>query len=1144
MSRRLHDPIPEDIVRSQRQAADPKSSVWVEANAGSGKTHVLTERVLRLLLEDVRPEEILCLTYTKAAAAEMRRRVSERLSAWTLLGNAALDTQLSRLTGEAVTPARRLRARTLFAHALETPGGLKIQTIHAFCEAILHRFPVEAGVPFDFTVIEDHEHEAMILAARESVLSSGLRGAGNGEARAVETLFELMSDFVIGEAIDAALADSRRLRRVLADLDGSKARLRRLAGIRPGETRADLRREAVERSAFPHEDWPRLFAYLPPDPSRTKNLRFVDKLFALRHRPVDAELLFEAFLGKEWEPYKNRNTGGITDTALAAAVGAEHDRLAALAPKLRVANLVARSEALLDVLSAISCRYEADKRSRSQLDFDDLVERLAALLRDTAQGPWVQYKLDAGIIHILVDESQDTNAEQWEVVNLLAREFFAGAGQVERLRTLFAVGDGKQSIYSFQGADPSLFGASGRDFAERALAVGAQFSRTPLHTSFRTLPGVLRAVDLVFDSDDMREAVLADAEVKHFTARSDEGGTVTLWPPVQQTGDLVAGNEWPLEAPDALQSAPRKVALRIARTISGWIEQGRPLGPRGRAVRPDDVLILVQTRSSLFHEIIRALIRAGLPTPGADRLAVTSHIGVLDLLALGDVLLNPADDLQLGALLRSPLFDVDEDTLYALAQPRPDGAHLWDALRVSTLPAAAAAYRQLHAWRGRLDFDRPFELYAGILYGEGGLRRFHARMGSEIDDVFAEFLDLALAHEQTENPSLQGFLAAMRSREVAIKRELPGAGGVRVMTVHGAKGLESPIVILADAASKPQGRQLAKPVILQADPPLFVHASRAKDHVPATLTLREEDEARQMQEYWRKLYVGMTRAEDELYVTGTLTPGRDAGKQLEGTWYEAIERTLRPHGDIIGGPEPALVYPRERPEPKPVAALAHPAVTVPPRLDLPPLPPRRHLEVVRPSSAYVPSEEMRVFETAAEAVMDAELARRKGLALHALLQHLGRVAPPDRDRIARKALPVLLPDHPGEHEALANKAISILGRPEFAHLFGPDSRAEVPFLADASRDGTPVRLAGRIDRLVVEPRRVLVVDFKSDATATPDPKSVPPAYRMQLSIYALVATQLFPGRQVDAAILWTSLESLLELPGEVLAEAARSFTMR
>ena len=1142
MSRKLRDPIPESIILSQRQAADPYSSVWVEANAGSGKTHVLTERVLRLLLEDVRPEEILCLTYTKAAAAEMRRRVSGRLSAWTLLDDAGLDAQLTRLTGGAVTAARRLRARTLFAHALETPGGLKIQTIHAFCEAILHRFPVEAGVPFDFTVIEDHEREAMILAARESVLSGGLRGAA--DARPVETLFELMSDFVIGEAIDAALADGRRLRRVLDDLDGAKARLRRLAGMRPGESRADLQREALQRSLFPPGEWPRLFAHVPPDPQRTKNLRLVDKLHALRGRPLDAELLFEAFLAKEWEPYKNRSTGGITDPALAAAVGAEHDRLAALAPRLRAANLIARSEALLDVLAAISRRYEADKRARSQLDFDDLIERLAALLRDEAQGPWVQYKLDASIIHILVDESQDTNAEQWEVVNLLAREFFAGAGQVERLRTLFAVGDGKQSIYSFQGADPSLFGASGRDFAERALAVGAQFSRTPLHTSFRTLPGVLRAVDLVFDSDDMREAVLADAEVKHFTARSDEGGTVTLWPPVQQTGDLVAGNEWPLEAPDALQSAPRKVALRIARTISGWIEQGRPLGPRGRAVRPDDVLILVQTRSSLFHEIIRALIRAGLPTPGADRLAVTSHIGVLDLLALGDVLLNPADDLQLGALLRSPLFDVDEDTLYALAQPRPDGAHLWDALRVSTLPAAAAAYRQLHAWRGRLDFDRPFELYAGILYGEGGLKRFHARMGSEIDDVFAEFLDLALAHEQTENPSLQGFLAAMRSREVAIKRELPGAGGVRVMTVHGAKGLEAPIVFLADAASKPHSSQLNKPVILRADPPLFVHASRTSDHVPGTLTLRREDADRQMQEYWRKLYVGMTRAEDELYVTGALTPGTDAGRQMEGTWYEAIARALRPHGEVVEGIEPALLYPRERPQPKPMERAARPAAAGPATLHLSPLAPKRHVEVVRPSSAFVASDETRAFETAAEAAVEAELARQRGLALHALLQHLGRVAPPDRDRVAKKAMPVLLPDFPGEHAALAHKAISILSRPEFERLFGADSRAEVPFLADGTRDGTPVRFAGRIDRLVVSADRVLVVDFKSDAAPTLDPQAVPLAYLVQLSIYALVATQLYPGRQVAAAILWTSLESLLELPGEVLAGAARGFTVR
>lgn len=1143
MSRLLRDPIPDEIIESQRKAADPKSSVWVEANAGSGKTHVLTERVLRLLLEDVRPEEILCLTYTKAAAAEMRRRVSERLSAWALLDDGTLDRQLLALTGEAVSASRRLRARTLFAHALETPGGLKIQTIHAFCEAVLHRFPVEAGVPFDFTVIEDHERDAMILAARESVLSGGLKGTA--ETEAVETLFDLMSDFVIGEAIDTALADGRRLRRVLADLGGAKARLRKLAALRPEETRAGLRHEAVEGSLFPPQDWPALFAHLPPDPQKFKNLNFAERLFRLRHRPLDAELLLEAFLKESSEPYKDRCTGNITDPGLAAAVGAEHDRLAALAPRLRVANLVERSEALLDVLGAISRRYEADKRARSQLDFDDLVERLAALLRDDAQGPWVQYKLDARITHILVDESQDTNAEQWEVVNLLAREFFTGAGAVEKLRTLFAVGDGKQSIYSFQGADPSLFGASGRDFAVQAEIVGMRFAREPLHTSFRTLPGILLAVDRVFDSDAMRDAVLASDTIRHFTARRETGGMVTLWPPVQAAGEISDSNDWPLEAPDSLQSAPRQVAVRIAKAISGWIGARRPLGPRGRAVRPDDVLILVQTRSALFHEIIRALIREKLPTPGADRLAVTSHIGVLDLLALGDVLLNPADDLQLAALLRSPLFEVSEEEFYAIAQPRPGGALLWAALAVSTLPAAADAYRRLHQWRSRLDFERPFELFAGILYGEGGLKRFHARMGSEIDDVFAEFLDLAVAHEQTENPSLQGFLAAMRSREVLIKRELPGSGGgVRVMTVHGAKGLEAPIVILPDAASRPQGRQLSKPVIMRTEPPLFIHASAKKDHVEGTLAFREEDEARQMQEYWRKLYVGMTRAEDELYVTGALTPGRDAGKQLKDTWYEAIERALRPQSEVVAGAEPALVYPMERPEPGKLTAGEDVPATGRTALSLPELPKPLQIPIVRPSSALVPADGLRALESAAEAITDAEVARKKGIALHALLQHLGHVAPAEWERVSQRALQALLPDLPGEHAALAIKARSILTRPDLSHLFGANTRAEVPFLANASRDGAPIRLAGRIDRLVVEPDRVLVVDFKSDAGATLDPTAVPRAYLTQIGLYALVATQLFPRLRVDAAILWTSLESLLELPRELLAEAARSFTMR
>jgi ATP-dependent helicase/nuclease subunit A len=534
-----------------------------------------------------------------------------------------------------------------------------------------------------------------------------------------------------------------------------------------------------------------------------------------------------------------------------------------------------------------------------------------------------------------------------------------------------------------------------------------------------------------------------------------------------------------------------------------------------------------------------------LPTPGADRLEVTSHIGVLDLMALGDVILNANDDLQLAALLRSPLFDLSEDDLYVVAANRGEQP-LWSALRDSDLLPARAAYSELHAWRSRLDFDRPFEFYAHVLYGEGGLQRFHRRFGNEVDDVFAEFLDLALEHEQSEQPSLQGFLAAMRSRDVSIGRELSErGGGVRVMTVHGAKGLEAPIVILADSTAKPAGSQLRSVVHIDVKDHLFIHASKQDTHVDSTDPYRVAYEAAQKAEYWRKLYVAMTRAEDELYITGTLTRARKPEDQLKETWYDAIEQTLRPESEIVtnaDGNETAIVFPLDRPrfEPPKGADVASIAITP---LDLPALPKRRSIDIVRPSTAREPADVERVLETAAEAAVDAETARKSGIALHALLQHLGKVPRADWDAVALKALATLAPDIETRHPELATKAISILTRADLTHLFGPNSRAEVPFLAEVRRNGDKVRLAGRIDRLVVEHDRVRVVDFKSDAAAPDSADGIPPSYRTQLSLYAMVASQLFPGKEVEAAILWTSPESFMILPSNLLSEARAGFTM-
>ncbi len=1139
MSRRLLSPMPQQIVAAQRDASDPERSVWVTANAGSGKTYVLTARVLRLLLSGARPEEILCLTYTKAAAAEMRGRVAERLGQWALESEDELIKDLTALSGVPPTPAMRLRARSLFARALEAPGGLRIQTIHAFCESVLHRFPREAAVPFDFSVLEEHQRDSMLLEARETVLAAGLRGSG--EAAAVETLFGLLSDFQIETAILEALNQQRTLRSVLAQRQAAKRELKKLVGNVGGID--EVMAEISSGYGLSRDDHATIFSLIAPDPYGTD---FVDRLGQFDPERPDADALLDAFLTQADRTARKtllKKATAVLIPEVAARVVAEGQRLEQLYQKLVTAELVARSEAMLDVVAAISAHYEKQKRARSLLDFDDLIEKLAGLLRDEQQGPWVRYKLDAGLSHILVDEGQDTNPLQWQVVGALIDDFFFGESAADRPRTLFAVGDQKQSIFSFQGADPKVFIEAGRQYAFSARAAHFEITPVPLRYSFRTLPNVLNAVDEVFKRADLREGALEESGVAHSTARADAGGVVTLWPPIRDEAEETDPENWPTEPPlIQTQSAQRQVAERIAREIKGWIDAKRPLGPRGKAVAADDVLILVQVRSILFHEIIRALIRAGVPTPGADRLAVTTHIGVLDMMALGDVLSNPADDLQLAALLRSPLFDVSEDDLLAVAQPRGE-QRLWRAIEGSDIPAVKAAYEQLYRWRNRLDFERPFNFYADVLYAGGGLRRMRGRFGGEIDDVMAEFLDLALSHEQSPQPSLLGFLAELRSREVTIKRELAeGGAGVRVMTVHGAKGLEAPIVILADAASTERGRD-RRSVYLKATPPLFIHASSSATHAPATSGFKDDADGDQLREYWRKLYVAMTRAEDELYVTGYLTK---QGK-LDGSWYEAIEQGLGPLSESItdrDGNTSALIYPRERPAParlKPSDALVDLGGMA---LDLTPLPVRKARKVLRPSSVETPSDPDRTLATRLEEGLDPETARLAGTALHALLQHLAKVAPAERPAVAARALPLLLPEAPDQHQRLATKALSILSRPELAHLFTADSRAEMPFLATAEHKGETVTIAGRIDRIVTTPGGVLLVDFKSDADPVMEPERVRPGYLTQLGLYALVAKQLFPGQRIEAGILWTGLESLLKLPDAALANAARGFTIR
>ena len=1135
----------QDTIKNQSLAGDPHKSIWVSANAGSGKTHILTLRVLRLLLSGIAPENILCLTYTKAAAAEMKSRIAGNLSKWALLNDVDLTQQLQHISGRGPTKEQMHRARTLFALALETPGGLKISTIHAFCEAALHRFPLEANIPVNFSVIEDSDRHNLIQSAKERVLASGLAGNPNvGEA--VANLFALMGDKAINDAVNSALGQGRDLRNVLANPDLAKKNLRNLLNADQLARPEKIAQDAVKNISFD----PTIVQQVL-DQINVKPNQFEKKLKEMNWQDPTIFDFFDLFLTQKGSiPQRGFINKKILDQdpKLAEQLLAQAQQLATTFAQIHASKLIQRSEALLDVMGAIYAQYEYGKAATDQLDFDDLITKFEQLLTSKASSDWVRYKLDAGMTHILVDESQDTNPDQWRVVKLLVEDFFSGNSAAQTTRTIFGVGDEKQSIFGFQGAEPKLFFQTGNDLRRKANQAGMAWENVRFPASFRTLENILKGVDLVCARKDIRQALLSiDSPVDHESARADKGGSITLWPPMEIEKPEDTTNQWLEHPAQSNKSGPRQTGERIVAQISNWIEIKRPHGARGRAVTANDILILVQTRGPIFHEIIRALKQANLPTPGADRLSVTDHILVHDLLALGDILLNPNDDLTLASVLRSPLFDVSLDDLESICIERGNGVSVWQALGDGAKKHkwAEQAYEKLRMLRKNLDRERPYEFFAELLFSHGGLKKFHTRFGNEIGEIADIFLDLALAHEQNPQPSLQGFIAAMRARNVEIKRELSeGGGGVRVMTVHGAKGLEAPIVILADGNKKPQLKQTV--FIAGGENPLFVHGSK-DDHTPQTIqALREPAVIREEQEYWRKLYVAMTRAEDELYVTGfSPISATDKKQSTQPSWYGAIEEALE--GQLLecalaNEKHTALRFPLLIPEPKNVSV---PVVSEeiaenfsPPSI----VQPDENILTIRPSSAFE-DEDMTFEASDNQAGPDAEIARLRGTALHLLLEHMVPIDPDMRREIAFHALKNLLPTDPEAYSNLVNKALSILSGPDEKTLFGLNSRAELPIFVFGHKNKRPVQIIGRIDRMIAQEESILLVDFKSNAVPPASHDLLSQQYQTQMGLYLRCGEKLFPHHKISTAIYWTSTENLMALNNDQLYSATRQFNI-
>lgn len=1154
-------PGPQRATSAQVEASDPRRSVWVAANAGSGKTRVLTARVARLLLAGSPPERILCLTYTKAAAAEMQHRLFALLGGWAMADDASLAAAIAAIEDgaeapPAPAPTRLREARRLFARALETPGGLKIQTIHAFCAGLLRRFPLEAGVSPRFREIDGREGQ--VLRARIRARLAAEAEAGGDDA--FDRVAARLDEGSISALVDALIA---RRTRLAADPGVLEA-------LFPPEARAgEAEAWRIAQTRFPREATARLAALFAAHGGKEaqKRVARLDTAVQPSNAPAEerlAPLLGGCVLTVEGTPNSRVMTKGIRSAdpeadALWEQLGTWAVETAAL---VRAVRTLERSRDLDRFARAFLAAYEEEKAARGLLDFDDLIEATRRLLVEAEMGAWVLYKLDQGLDHILVDEAQDTSPAQWAVIAALAEEFHAGLGaRGGTPRTVFAVGDQKQSIYSFQGAEPQAFEDMRARIEGRLAAIGRPLAAPKLLTSYRSAPAILRAVDRVFE--DGAAGALGPEPPRHEAHRAHDGGRVDLWPLVPRE-KAVREADWtdPVDAvPET--DARLRLAERLADEIARMTREARlpdRAGSPGRRVAPGDILVLVRRRDRLARRLVRALKARGVAVAGADRLDLATEIAARDLMALLAVLAMPSDDLSLAAVLRSPLCGVSEDALFDLAHDRT--GRLWDAVREAGGPAAAL----LGDLAGKADFLRPYEMLERVLAGgaggHDGRRRLLARLGPEAEDAIDELLAQALAYEAAEPPSLAGFLSWMGAEAESVQRQVDrSANEVRIMTVHGAKGLEAPVVILPDTTSAPGGgRQGPQLLPAAGDPdgdpgadaggdweghPPLLWLGRTEEDDPVAARAREAQKAREAAEHARLLYVAMTRAEDWLIVCGA-----ELGQKAEGSWYDRVAPAIaalgpEPREAPEGIPGPILRL-EDRPAVPPPTAEAGPGAASPdspadrpagrsgtPRAPgwLAPAAPERRTRRPTPSGLAGEGDAPGAGAAAGAepALLGAEAARRHGIAVHALLEHLPGAPEEARDALAAQILGAE-PAPPDPDAALA-EAMAVLADPALARLFGPGSLAEVALAIDPPGGRAPgaARMIGRADRILVEPGRITVVDIKTDRAPPADPAALSPAYRAQIEAYASAAAAAWPGREVRMALLWTATGALMDL---------------
>ncbi len=1103
------------VIANQRRASDPTTHVWVSASAGSGKTTVLVARLLRLLLNDqpsIAPHRILCLTYTKAAAMEMRLRLMKTLMQWAGMTAHDLHQALSQQLGETPTESTLERARSLFAQISDDPDGLRIHTLHAFCQSILARFPLESGISPGFVALDEIEAQQVLHRAIENLWQ---RADGQSWCKAkiwAEQYYNLHS---LPGILKDLLYDWPDIGAVIAAAGGEDAYWQHCFSALQVPEDAEI----IWQNIFADAQIPR--AALIAWAEKFSLPELVDFLsLTENNRRRERERYFSLFLTNKHEARKKFPTkkmrAAIGDT-YADDLMREQARLLACLDQAKQQRLALASAAMGLITARLATAYAEAKTERSALDFADLIHATNRLLQDEMASRWVHYKLDGGIDHILVDEAQDTAPQQWQIIEKLTSEFFAGTA-AERPRSLFVVGDPKQSIYSFQGAVSRLFQSLHHYFSQQAKDAQLPWADVPLSYSFRTANNLLALVDKTFVNQS-HALHNHHQEIQHQAVDIGRMGMARIYPAINKP-DKQIFVPWDISTDDGLQKQNQALAENIAQTIAEWLASGRLISHTGQPVMPKDIFILLQQRASLADALLAALHNAKVPAAGSDRLKLTDATAVQDLITFCQFLLLPQDDMNLAQLLRSPFINLPESILEKIAYHR--GNHsLFYALSQS--PETKAIHHYLQEFLSHVDQNQTYDLLANILSlpcpacpDGSGMMALHQRLGKECDDPVTEFLQLAQREGKANAPlSLQAFIHWINQSNIEIKREMSQqtANAVRVLTVHGAKGLEAPIVILADASELPHesGRHKTRAVKAPLAIPHFLFAPDSNSE--SAVFDRSDDNAEQAAEYQRLLYVAMTRAEHELHIFGK-SPGKDGIKPH--SWYAQIATAAI----ALGAAEDhyGILHYGATPQTMDIDLPSAPTTEANPWQNILPITTVKSPPRIQSVTEFLSAKYPFLAHGTASAINTAE----RGTIMHRLFEYLPQLPSAEQTAAAQRYLQQQQPELSiSEQQSWIAEVLQILHHPEYAVFFSHAGRAEMTLAGDWQNH----RLIGKLDRVVITENQILLLDFKTSMNP-PDTANLPPQYVEQLKIYAHFLQEIYPNIPIQAGILWTAIPRL------------------